>query len=141
GRGLVGYVRFLLTIGSNPQNESYGSAVDMPTLHGLAYAILGLRVSPIELNIVVALLSILLLGLVAWRWNSLRGTSSLDLMFAAALAASLAAGSHMFTHDLSPLIVPMFLAAAHVSTPRFHFLGRIAIRIVLSILWAFPIYF
>ena len=98
------YLRLLLAIGSNPQNESFGSAVDMPTIHGLVYATLGQRISHVELNVMVMSLSILLLGVVAWRWTRLHSRASFDLMFAAALAASLVAGSHMFTHDFSPLI-------------------------------------
>lgn len=141
GKGLAEYARFLLTIGSNPQNESFGSAVDMPTLYGLVYAIFGGRIGHTELNLAVIFLSILLLGLVAWRWKRVTDTDSFELMFSAAVAASLATGSHMFTHDFSPLVLPMFLAAAHLSSRSIPLSGRVAIRIALALLWAFPIYF
>jgi Glycosyltransferase family 87 len=141
--GFIGYLRFLLAIGSNPQNESFGSAVDMPTIHGLVYASLGQKISHLELNVLVMSLSILLLGLVAWRWTRPYSRASFDLMFAAALAASLVAGSHMFTHDFSPLILAMFLAAAGFSGSAGKALvwPRFAMASSLVLFWAFPIYF
>src|SRR5262249_39874148 len=56
--GLMKYARFVLAIGSNPQNESYGSAVDMPTLYGLTYAILGHTISHTGFDVLVTLLSV-----------------------------------------------------------------------------------
>ncbi len=141
--GVCDYFRFLSAIGSNPQNESFGSAVDMPTLHGLIYAVLGHKIPHQALNILVVSLSVLLLGVVAWRWKSLRSFDSLDLMFAAAFAASLVTGSHMFTHDFSPLILAMFLAAASFSSGASKALvaPQLALIVSLVLFWAFPIYF
>jgi alpha-1,2-mannosyltransferase len=143
-RGAADYVQFLFTIGRNPQNISYGSGVDMPTIHGFVYALVGQRIGYIGLNIVVAFLSISLLAWVAWRWDSEQERSSFDLMFAAAVAASLLSGSHMFTHDFSPLILPMLLAAGCFSKSTT--LTRIpspliAVRTALVLLWMFPVYF
>ena len=66
-----------------------------------------------------------------------------SLMFAAALAASLVAGSHMFTHDFSPLILAMFLGAASSSGSAGKALvwPRFAMSISLVLFWAFPVYF
>jgi len=146
--GIVSYVRFLWTIGNNPQNLSYGSGVDMPTIHGFVYALLGKSIGHTGLTLTVALLSVLLLVAVAVRWQSLSGHSSqcgssLDLMFAAAVAASLVAGSHMFTHDFSPLILPMFLAVAGFSNSDATGSGalRVAMKLTLALFWFFPIYF
>jgi hypothetical protein len=146
--GIVSYVRFLWTIGNNPQNLSYGSGVDMPTIHGFVYAMFGKSISQTGLTFTVGLVSLLLLIAVAMRWQSLsddswqRG-SSFDLMFAAAIAASLLAGSHMFTHDFSPLMLAMFLAAAGLSTSgvKGHRHLRIAMKLTLVWFWFFPIYF
>jgi hypothetical protein len=137
--GVVEYARFLLTIAGNPQNLSYGSAVDMPTIHGFLYAILGQRISHAGLNIASALLSILLLVWVARRWQLVKSEAASDLLFGAAIAASLLAGSHMFTHDFSPLILAMFIAGAHLQQgiPR----RNIAIATTLALFWIFPIYF
>lgn len=141
--GIATYIRFVLTIASNPQNQSYGSAVDMPTIHGLVYAVLGRAMNHAGLNVIVALLSLGLLGWVAWRWRT-ADSKSTDLMFAASVAASLVSGSHMFTHDFSPLLLAMFLAAANVSGTSVTPQGsryRFATLLVLAILWAFPVYF
>jgi len=91
------------------------------------------------LNIASALLSILLLVWVARRWQSVQSEAASDLLFGAAIAASLLAGSHMFTHDFSPLILAMFIAGAHLQQglPRRH----IAIAATLALFWTFPIYF
>jgi hypothetical protein len=146
--GIVSYVRFLWTIGNNPQNLSYGSGVDMPTIHGFVYAMLGKSIGHTGLTLTVALLSVLLLVAVAVRWQSLSDDSSqhgssIDLIFAAAVAASLLAGSHMFTHDFSPLMLAMFLAAAGFSNSDATGNGalRIAMKLTLVLFWFFPIYF
>src|SRR5579864_2991994 len=82
GWGIVDYARFLFAIGSNPQNISYGSGVDMPTIHGFVFALVGQRISHLGLNILVAILSIILLAWVALRWEAAAGRSSFDLMLA-----------------------------------------------------------
>src|SRR5713226_6517814 len=56
--GIVTYVRFLLAIGTTPQNLSYGSAVDMPTIDGFVYAMLGGQLSDVGLSISVLALSV-----------------------------------------------------------------------------------
>jgi hypothetical protein len=141
-RGLYDYARFIFTIASNPQNESYGSAVDMPTLHGLIYAVLGQNISHAALSGVVVLVSLVLLAWVTWSWR-LSDDTNFDVMFAAALTAALVSGSHMFTHDFSPLILAMFLLGTKLS--RFSVTQEARIRlmtwIVLGILWTFPLYF
>jgi len=137
-RGLLDYIRFLLAIGSNPQNVSYGSGVDMPTIHGLVYAIVGHWLNPAVLNAVVAGLSVFLLGLVAWRWTSVGAGSR--LMFAAAISASLLAGSHMFTHDFSPMLLAMFIVAAELNRLQMN-VGRRILTITLVVFWIFPVYF
>jgi Glycosyltransferase family 87 len=142
-KGVADYVRFLLTIGSNPRNISYGSGVDMPTIHGFVLAILGRRISGAELNAVVAILSVALLSWIAWRWKDKGERMSFELMFAAAIAASLLSGSHMFTHDFSPLVLAMFLAASHLSDGDFiaDRASAAALRTTFVLFWTFPLYF
>src|SRR5262249_31015653 len=140
--GIAAYVKFLLAISSNPQNESYGSAVDMPTIHGLVYAVLGHVVSRGMLNSLVILLSLALLGIVAWQWQRARDGHSFAWTFAAGVGSALVTGSHMFTHDFSPLILVMFLAAGGLSKPQTAVqLARYAIILGLVVFWAFPICF
>jgi hypothetical protein len=143
-KGLASYTRFLITIGNNPQNISYGSGVDMPTIHGFVYAILGKHFSARQLNILVALLSLSLLGWLAMRWRGLEDRS-FNLMFAAAIGASLLCGSHMFTHDFSPLILAMLLVAGQdcvfPSAGWGSAFAGTSTRSALAVFWTFPIYF
>jgi hypothetical protein len=138
--GLVDYGRFLMAISGNPQNLSYGSAVDMPTLYGFVYAVIGGRISHMEVNIIVIMLSLLLLGFIAWYWQLHDEHDSSGLIFASAVAASLLTGSHMFTHDFSPLALALFIAAANFPNR-----GRRELRWTLMatvvLFWTFPIYF
>src|SRR5205823_3955632 len=97
-RGVISYVHLLLSIGNNPGNLSYGSAVDMPTLHGFVYALLSRIVSVRAISIVVAAISVLLILFTASRWEHAERTArddSFDLIFAAAIAMSLMTGLHM----------------------------------------------
>jgi hypothetical protein len=139
-RGVVDYVRLLLAISSNPQDLSYGSAVDMPTLYGFVYALVGRRIGHTELHLVVGMLSVLLLGFIAWYWRSHAEGGSNALMFACAIAASLLTGSHMFTHDFSPLVLALFLAAANFPDWR-HRALRGTLMATLVLFWTVPIYF
>jgi hypothetical protein len=141
-KGTISYVHFLLRIGNNPENLSYGSAVDMPTIHGFIYAILGNLLSHRGLNCTVAALSVLLLWFVARCWNLAGSDCANTLMFAAAIPACLLASSHMFTHDFSPLLLAMFLVAASLS--GFNAVRpwlRIVLVATLALFWIFPVYF
>jgi hypothetical protein len=138
-QGMEQYFRFVMAIASNPQNQSYGSAVDMPTLHGFLYAIFGQRIGYSSLNIATALSSVLLLIWVAIRWNSAKSDTSKELMFAATVASSLVTSGHMFTHDFSPLILSLFVAGSHFRDAASS--SRIRLALTLAIFWSFPVYF
>ena len=144
-KGVLNYIHFLLTIGNNPQNVSYGSAVDMPTIHGFVYAVLGNTLSHGSLNITVAMLSLLLLWFIARRWNSVASAPSNQMMFAATIGASLLTSSHMFTHDFSPLLLAMFLTVANLraisATSTGHRVVRSLLVATLVLFWIFPVYF
>lgn len=143
--GAASYVRLLLQIGNNPQNLSYGSAVDMPTINGFVYAIAGRILSHQSLSAVVAALSILLLYFVALQWKAANVGRGDDLMFASAIAACLLASSHMFTQDFSPLLLGMLLLGADLADSRNAERPNRALRIAsiasLAVFWAFPVYF
>jgi Glycosyltransferase family 87 len=144
-KGAMNYIRFLLTIGNNPQNLSYGSAVDMPTIHGFLYAVLGNTLNRRNLNITVGVLSLLLLWFIARRWNSAASGFSNHMIFAAAIGACLLTSSHMFTHDFSPLLLAMFLTAAHLSGIKpaslREWVRRSLLIVTLVVFWTFPVYF
>jgi Glycosyltransferase family 87 len=141
--GVMSYVHLLLNVGSNPDSISYGRAIDMPTLHGFVYAILQHRTGPKTISFMVAVASLLLILFTAQCWrrkDRINPDDSLDVMYAAAVAVSLMTGFHMFTHDLSPLILGLFLAAAHFPGRE-----RPALRVILATLlvlfWIPQIYF
>jgi hypothetical protein len=142
-KGILSYVDLILKISRKPASVSYGSAVDMPTLHGFTYAVLGNTLSVGALTLLVAVISVFMILLTAWSWvraDRRNPHSAFDLMFAVALTVSLMTGLHMFTHDFSPLMLAMLLAAGH-----FPGQGRPALRVVLAtvlvLLWMPPIYF
>jgi hypothetical protein len=137
-QGILRYVNLVFAIGRNPQNLSYGSATDMPTIHGFVYAIIGRRISPFVLTLIVAVLSIAVLVWIARRWQSETSTNS--GVYAAAIAGSLLSGSHMFTHDFSPLALALFIAAAgiHDAANRS---WRAVMVCSLIVFWLPPIYF
>jgi len=137
-QGILGYVHFLREIGSNPQNLSYGSAVDMPTLYGLVYALGGKWAPHWLFHIVVGGLSLGLMAVVAARWRS-AGRRQSELMFASGVAASLVTGSHMFMHDFSPLALAMFLALANL--PGDDHKWAVPLAATLIVFWTPPVYF
>lgn len=142
-KGIIQYAQFLLAISKNPQNVHLGSGVDMPTIHGFTFAILGQTFSGRALSLIVALLSLGLVIWMAWRWDQLNG-QGFDLMFSAAIASALLCGSHMFAHDFSPLILAMLLAASHVralAVPGRVLWPSVATKVALALFWAVPIYF
>jgi hypothetical protein len=137
-QGMLGYVNLLLAISKNPRNLTYGSATDMPTINGFVYAMIGRRMSPSVLTLIVAGLSLAMLVWIARRWQS--ETSPNRAVYAAAIAGSLLSGSHMFTHDFSPLALALFIAAAgiHDAANRS---WRVVMLCSLIVFWLPPVYF
>ncbi len=141
-QGCLSYVHLLLNIGSNPQNVSYGSAVDMPTLHGFVYAILGRVAGVKSMGIVIAAGSIFFIVFTAVQWEQAerKGNWNVDLAFSAAVVVSLMTGLHMFTHDFSPLILALLIALAHFPD-RTHRALRWILRVSIALFFFPPIYF
>lgn len=140
-RGIVGYLHLLSQVGSGPENVSYGAGVDMPTLLGFVYAIVGRWLGAHSLLVVVAILSSALIAGTAWSpsWNA-GAESARNLMLAASIAVSLICGVHMFTHDFAPLMLALLLTLAHF--PSRENIGlRLALSIALLVFWTPPVYF
>jgi hypothetical protein len=140
GKGIASYVHLLVQVSSGPDNVSYGSGVDMPTLLGFVYAILG-RWLVSGITVISAVLSLILVFFTArnraWTHET---DDSFDFMFAASVAVSLITGFHMFTHDFSPIILGLFLAMAHFPRAQNKWL-RIILSITLALFWTPPVYF
>lgn len=139
--GILSYIKLMAAVSSHPANVSYGSATDMATLQGFVHAVLKNSVDEVMIRTSVAMISLFLIALTAWYWQrSERGASSFDLIFSAAIVVSLVTGFHMFAHDLSPLLLAMFLVMPQIPKQ-----GSAALRVLLwstlVLLWAPPLYF
>lgn len=142
-RGIGDYLHLLAAVASHPSNVSYGSAVDMATIHGFAHATLGAALGSSTVLLTVVGISTFLIGWTAWQWNRVDRAGdrrSSDLMFGAAIVVSLLTGLHMFTHDLSPMLLTMLLVAAHVTESHERWL-RFVLLAYLTLFWMPPIYF
>jgi hypothetical protein len=117
-RGIWSYIDLLKNVASHPDSLTYGAAGDMGTVQGFMHAVLGKVLGASAVSLLVAVISLALIGWSAWRWREpdhgqrQRGRT-FDLMFAASVPVALVTGFHMFTHDLSPLLLAMLLVAAH----------------------------
>src|SRR5258708_22904529 len=111
--GIWSYIHLLASVATHPDNMAYGSAIDMSTVQGFVHAVLGKILGRSAISLLVAVISIALIGWSAWRWREAaeRGRS-FDLMLAASVGVALVTGFHMVTHDLSPVLLSMFLVAA-----------------------------
>lgn len=139
-RGLLSYLGLLVNVAAHPHNLSYGAANDMATLQGFLDAILGKLLNSSAVHLIGAVLSAGLIIFVAEQWRREEATHGfLDLLFAASIAIALVTSVHMFTHDLSPLILAALLAASHF--PRRNRPGlRLVLGTALVILWLPPVY-
>ena len=143
GQGLLSYIHLLTSVASNPDNSSYGAVVGMATVEGFVHAVFGGILGRSVSFLVVAAISGLLVLWAAKKWsdaekaNDQRGC---DLAFAASVVVSLVTGFHMFTHDLSPLMLAMLLVAAHVGDSEREWL-RYALLGCLTLFWIPPVYF
>jgi hypothetical protein len=134
--GILSYGRFLLEISRHPENLSYGSATDMATIYGFLQTVFGNVFGYTATNVLVGVFSLALLLTVGLGWKRVRDSD--ELAFASAIASSLLAGLHMFTHDFSPLLLGLLLAAANL--PRGSKVLRTTVIATLALFWFFPVY-
>jgi len=141
--GIMSYIHLLAGIAAHPENASYGSAIGMATVGGFVNPLLGKALRHIAASWIVASVSIFLLVWTAWRWSKAGFASdqrTFDLMFAAAVVASLATSLHMFTYDLSPILLAMLLTARYFPGRR-HLILQIVLGTALLMLWMPPLFF
>jgi Glycosyltransferase family 87 len=141
-RGIIGYIHLLAGVATHPSNVSYGAAVDMATVQGFVHAMLGRTLKPFWVLLIVAGVSGFLICWTAWNWrrtDRIGGDQANDLMFGAAVAVSLVAGFHMFTHDLSPLILAMLMVCGCLAKNQ-GTLGFILGGCLIAF-WIPPVYF
>jgi hypothetical protein len=141
--GVWSYFRLLLTAAGSPNQTLLGSAVEMATLQGFVHALLGKEFTAGTISLIVGCSSGFLILSTAWVWKRQEQSGPahrFDLMFAAAIVVSLVTGAHMFTHDLSPLMLSTLLVVAHFP-PRNKPQLRALLGATLAIFWILPLYF
>lgn len=142
GRGIIGYIHLLAGIVAHPDNASFGSAIGMATVQGFVHPLLGSLLGRAAVSSIVAVISISLFLWTAWRWKKagpLADQRTFDLMFAATVVVSLVTSLHMFTYDLSPLLLAMLLVVGYCPAgthPRL----RLVLWTVLVMFWMPPLF-
>lgn len=141
-RGCLSYIQLLTGIASNPENASYGSAIGMATVGGFVSPLLGKVLGHTTASLIVAAVSIGLIVVTAWLWGDgrLADSRKFDLMFSAAVVVSLATSLHMFTPDLSPMLLAMLLVMRYFPA-RERGILRVVLATTLVIFWMPPFYF
>ena len=115
-RGILSYGRFLSVIARSPRNVTTGLAVKMATIQGFANSTLGRRLAPSTIGLIVTIASVIVLLFAVWSWRRVgddRSKPSFDLMFAAAIVASLMVGFHVLPYDLSLLMLSILMVMKH----------------------------
>jgi hypothetical protein len=113
--GMLAYGHLVLDIAKHPANPAYESFSPrhiMPTVWGLFTALLGRFVSLVWIKIFAALTCAGLVLSTAWRWSReqrQRGDESMGPMFAVALTVSLLVTPHLYTYDLTLMLLVMLL--------------------------------
>jgi hypothetical protein len=141
-RGLIGYIHLISAAAANPESSSYGNSVGMSTVGGFVNSLLRGILGRAASSFLIASISIALLLLAARRWK-IAGFASdarkFDLMFAAAIIVSLTTSLHMFTPDLSPLLLSMLIVASYFpgsGSPQLLVLGA-----ALVMFWMPPLFY
>lgn len=142
-RGIRDYLHLLAAVASHPANVSYGQAADMATLHGFVHATLGAALSSSAVLLIVVGISTFLVGWTAWQWNRidlLGDCRSSGLMFGCAILVSLITGLHMFSHDLSPIMLTLLLTLNGMKESSERRLNVILLA-CMTLFWIPPVYF
>ena len=141
-RGVVSYINLLMGIAAHPGNASYGSAIGMATVQGFVHPLLGSLLGRSATSLIVVGVSVFLMLWTAWRWRKAGPAAdrrTFDLMFAAAVVVSLVTSLHMFTYDLSPLLLAMLVVAGYFPG-RAHTLLRMVLGTILIMFWMPPLF-
>lgn len=101
------YPRTVLQL-SRAQAAGAMNPTNMPNLRGIVSALAG---EGNAAHLLVAVISLALLGWAAWQWTSDPAKPGFDLSFALAVVVAIMASFHLMAHDLSLLLLPLLLAA------------------------------
>jgi hypothetical protein len=142
-RGIAGYIHLISAAATHPESSSYGNFVGMSTVGGFVNPLLRGILGRAASSFLIAALSIALLLLAAWRWRRAGFASDVknfDLMFAAAVVVSLTTSLHMFTPDLSPLLLSMLIVASYFPGSGSPLL-RVVLGAALVMFWMPPLFY
>ena len=101
------YPRTILQL-SRAQAAGAMNPTNMPNLRGIVSALAG---EGNAAHLLIALISLALVGGAAWLWTSDPAKPEFDLSFALAVVVAIMASYHLMAHDLSLLLLPLLLAA------------------------------
>ena len=105
------YVQLLLLLASHPQ-VGYINLVFMPQVRGFLLALLmGHGVHRVDFEVISGALSVLLLAVPSLAFRSREHAERFDLWFGLNLTIALMVSPHLYWHDLSILLLAIFLAA------------------------------
>jgi hypothetical protein len=113
--GVSAFVHLVLDIvrqPANPAYESFSPRHIMPTILGGYSALLGSRVPGTWITALAGLTSLALLIFTAWRWRRAEKLGMSDdssIMFGSALVATLLITPHLYTYDLTLMLLVMLL--------------------------------
>ena len=142
--GVIAYIKLMLDMSTNISNEVYSLAWPwkMPTVAGFGSAILRGRVSLHWIEVVSAFVSLLLIVFMAWCWRICEedpNTGNFDLIFAAALVTSLVTSPHLYTHDLTAMLLAFVIIFGSPQWNARSIPGRLII-FATAILYVSPLY-
>jgi hypothetical protein len=129
----------------NPDNPAYGGirAWEMPTVSGFFAMLLTGRLPAIYISVLAAAASASVVLFAAWRWRQedrARGGNSIGLMFAAALAVSQVTAPHLYTHDLTLMLLAVLLVIGSSQWSQ-ESGQRLVLTTTMVILYIPPVYF
>jgi len=143
--GVQSYVNLLVDIVKHPDNPAYSNMrawEKMPTIKSFFATLLTGRLAPIHISVLATAVSASLVLFAAWGWRQgerYRGGNSLGLMFAAALAVSEVTTPHLYTHDLTLMLLAVLLV---IGSPQWlvESSQRMVLIAAIVILYTPPVY-
>ena len=144
GSGIRAYMNLLIDVVLHPDNLAYWpiQVWDMPTLRGLVATFLAGQHATVYASGLAMAFSASLVLFTVWRWrqNDRRQSgNSLGLMFASGLAVAEVTAPHLYTHDLTLMLLAVCLV---VSSPQWSVRSepRKVLIAALAILYTPPVY-
>jgi cbb3-type cytochrome oxidase subunit 3 len=141
--GVISYLHLLLDIARSPSNPAYGGVKpsNMPTLRAFLSVLMGNTTHSASIGAAAAVASAVFIAYTAWCWRraeSKEASPPLRLMFAASLTVSLVTAPHLYTHDLTVMLLPVLLVIGSSQCAR-RSTERTVLLVVTVILYAAPL--